>query len=71
MATATRLFRPGEKVERSGIYKVLHDPKHTEDHEVTCVFGEPFPPCRGCTHPRFRLERAAQHIKSNEHFKPR
>ena len=72
MATAAAgdVFKPGEKVPRSGIYKVTHDSKHTGEHEVTCVFGKHFPPCNKCgQHPRFTLVRAAQHIDSNEHFK--
>jgi hypothetical protein len=71
MASATPgdEFKPGEKVARSGIYKVVHDTAHVSPHEVTCVFGKVFPPCRGCSHPRFILVRAAQHIEANEHFK--
>ena len=62
-------FKPGEKVPHSGIYKVIHDPAHSEPHEVTCVYGKIFPPCHDCSHPRFKLVRAAQHIERNEHFK--
>lgn len=63
------IFKPGDKVLRSGIYQVTHDPSHAENHEVTCVFGKTFPPCGGCRHPRFKLVRPAQHIEQNEHFK--
>ena len=69
MASVGDRFSPGEKVPHSGIYEVTHDPVHTQRHEVTCVYGEPFPPCRGCEHPRFKLVRAAVHVKANEHFK--
>lgn len=62
-------YKPGDKVEQSGIYRVVHDPAHAQPHEVTCVYGKTFPPCRGCHHPRFILVRAAQHIESNENFK--
>ena len=62
-------FRPGQKVEASGIYLVTHDNNHASPHEVTCVLGEPFPPCRSCSHPRFKLVRAAHHLRNNEHFK--
>ena len=61
-------FKPGDKVPVSGIYKVLHE-THTEPHEVTCVRGEPFPPCNTCKHPRFVLVRSAHHIGHHEHFK--
>jgi hypothetical protein len=63
------VFKPGEKVIQSGIYLVTHDPAHAKPHEVTCVYGKPFPPCRGCDHPRFKLVRGAQHIESHDHFK--
>jgi hypothetical protein len=64
----TEEFKPGDKVPRSGIYKVTHD-GHTQPHEVTCVHGKTFPPCTTCKHPRFVAVRLAQHIDSNEHFK--
>ncbi len=65
----TEIYKPGDKVERSGIYRVIHDPAHAQPHKVTCVYGKVFPPCRGCAHPRFMLVRGAQHIEQNEHFK--
>ena len=63
------VFKPGDLVPASGVYKVIHDPAHTQEHEVTCVYGKKFPPCRGCAHPRFVLKVAAQHIDNHEHFK--
>jgi hypothetical protein len=39
-------FKPGDKVERSGIYRVIHDPYHSQENEVTRVFGKLFPPFR-------------------------
>ena len=69
MASIGDIFKPGEKVLHSGIYTVIHDIEHTQPHDVTCVFGKVFPPCSGCSHPRFRLKYAAQHIENNEHFK--
>ena len=61
-------FKPGDMVMKSGIYKVTHD-GHTHPHEVTCVMGEPFPPCNTCSHPRFVLVRTAHHVAKHEHFK--
>jgi hypothetical protein len=52
----------------SGIYKVRHDPMHVQAHEVTCVAGKRFPPCRDRGHPRFTLARAAKHVDEHEHF---
>ena len=63
-------FKPGDLCPRSGIYKVVHDVAHHEEHEVTVIKDEPFPPCNHCGHhPRFTLERAAHHVSSHEHFK--
>lgn len=62
-------YKPGDTVPKSGIYRVTHDPAHAQEHEVTCVYGKTFPPCRGCRHPRFVLIRAAQHIETHEWFK--
>jgi hypothetical protein len=69
MASIGDEFKPGEEVPHSGIYRVIHDPRHAQEHEVTCVHGKRFPPCRGCIHPRFVLVKAARHIELSEHFK--
>jgi hypothetical protein len=72
MAKAGDVFKPGDEVPHSGIYRVVHDRNHTGEHEVTCVYDKKFPPCNHCgDHPRFVLLRMAQHIESNEHFKVR
>jgi len=62
-------YKPHDIVPESGVYKVTHDPKHAANHEVTCIEGNHFPPCKGCDHPRFVLVRAAQHIKQQRSFK--
>lgn len=66
-------YKPGQQVPESGIYRVFHDPQHgNQEHEVTCVKGEPFPPCNHCGHhPRFGLVRSAHHIQDHEHFRKR
>jgi hypothetical protein len=61
-------FRPGQQVPESGIYTVLHDPDHPAEHEITCVRGEPFPPCR-CAHPRYKVKWKAKHISELPHFR--
>jgi hypothetical protein len=63
------VFKPGDRCEQSGIYKVTHDPAHAQEHEVTCVRGKDFPPCGVCKHPRFKLVRAARHIETHEFFR--
>ncbi|MEA2204394.1 MAG: hypothetical protein QOE77_1170 [Blastocatellia bacterium] len=61
--------KPGNKCEQSGIYKVNHDRVHKQEHEVTVVYGEPFPPCRGCGHGvTYSLVRGAIHIRSDDTF---
>jgi hypothetical protein len=45
--------KPGSTVPRSGIYFCI-----ICNHEVTCVKGEPFPPCSSandCEHPEYAL----------------
>jgi hypothetical protein len=70
MASPGEQFKPGDEVPNSGIYKVVHDPYHAAEHEVTCVYGKRFPPCNHCGHKvRFVLVRAAQHIDSHDSFK--
>lgn len=50
------MHRPGETVPISGIYACTGC-----RNEVTCVRGEPFPPCRRCgTGAGYRLIRAAR-----------
>jgi hypothetical protein len=63
------VFKPGDKVPASGIYRVLHDDNHVEPHDVTCIYSKIFPPCRDCSHPRFALRVRAIHIGSHELFK--
>jgi hypothetical protein len=63
-------FSPGEKVRRSGIYKVTHHPKHAVPHDVTCIFGKIFPTCELCGDgPRFTLVRFAQDVEHDSNFK--
>jgi hypothetical protein len=67
---ANELYKPGDKVPYSGIYKVTHDKTHAQEHEITAVFGEHFPPCRGCGHGvKFVLVRQTYHLSNHEHFK--
>jgi len=64
-----QVFKPGEECPLSGIYRVVHDPGHTKEHEVTCLYGEKFPQCNNCFHDvRFVLERGAQHVDVDDNF---
>ena len=74
MANKGKEFKPGEKVESSGIYDVLHDKldgeTHAGHHRVTVIAGSVFPHCRGCREwVRFRLYEAAEHIATDAHFR--
>ena len=71
MASKGDIFKPGEKVPYFlEFIPVIHDTEHSEEHDVTCVYGKPFPPCNHCGHRvRFALKYAAQHIIHNENFK--
>ena len=70
MAETGATFKPGDKVPNSGIYNVIHDPFHAMNHQVTCVYGEHFPPCNHCGHHvRFKLAVKAIHVKQSEHFR--
>jgi hypothetical protein len=65
---ATNIYKPGDEVPASGIYRVMHDRHHSE-HEVTAVKGRHFPPCNHCGHhPRFVLAHAAHHVEYHEQF---
>jgi hypothetical protein len=61
-------YKPGDVVPKSGIYRVTHDPKHAAAHEVTCIEGRRFPPCKGCDHPQFVLMKGAVHINDQRSF---
>ena len=69
MAHLGDLFRSGDRVQHSGIYRVLHNPPHEEPHEVTAVYGRSFPRCRCCEHARFMLVRGAESVETQMNFK--
>ena len=51
----TALYKPGQKVERSGVYNAIHQPRHRPAHHVVFREGQTFPLCRGCEHTVFLL----------------
>lgn len=56
------LFKPGDTVPATGIYRVEHG-EHRLPHMGILLQGEVFPPCRGCkAEVRFTLVRAAGHL---------
>jgi hypothetical protein len=63
-------FVARQRVERSGIYRVVHQPAHVRAHEITVVEGERFPACREkVCHPRFVLVREAPIVQSSSVLK--
>lgn len=59
----------GEKCPASGVYRAVHEPAHSEEHEITCVKGHAFPSCnhKGC-HPKFSEVRLARIAGDHPYF---
>jgi hypothetical protein len=53
--------KPGEKVQTSGIYKVVKEGDGGSGFEVTCVEGEHFPPTRSGKGAHYEWVHAATH----------
>lgn len=63
--------KPGDKVVRSGIYRVSHADGCDVEQEVTCLFGRVFPRCLKCGEGvSFSLVRYAQDVEGHPSFKP-
>jgi hypothetical protein len=59
--TMAEQHKPGEKVQTSGIYKVVKEGDGGSGFEVTCVEGEHFPPTRSGKGAHYELVHAATH----------
>jgi hypothetical protein len=67
-ALNSELFRPDERIPQTGIYESVHANGSTTT--VVLVRDQEFPACRECgTQVRFRLVRAAPHIKEDQDFR--
>ena len=56
-------FQTGEKISRSGIYRVIHS-EHRLPHEVTLLRNEEFPRCAQCADSvRFQLARKIKELE--------
>lgn len=67
------LHRPGQTIQSSGVYDVIHNTHDEEDqyihHQLICIKGLTFPKCSRCGGDvRFRLLVAYQYVASNEYF---
>lgn len=58
--------RPGEKVQTSGIYKVVKEGDGGSGFEVTCVEGEHFPPTRSGKGAHYESHAATHSHKHSE-----
>jgi len=64
-----RVFKPGDQVPSSGIYKVSHDGPHRTEHYVTALAGEVFPQCVECAMlVRFEAAASAVYVAVHPHF---
>ncbi len=58
--TPRKIFKPGEVVQKPGIYKVVHK-VHREAHETSLRLNETFPACERCgSDVRFELVHPAR-----------
>jgi len=65
----TPALTPGDRVQQSGIYKVVHAGKHAETHYVTAIVGETLPSCLQCSDQvRFYLAISAGLITAHPYF---
>lgn len=63
------VFLPGQPVLESGIYEVIHDRNHRQEHEAVMYRSDLFPVCDQCgLRVRFRLIRSAPYIFDDEDF---
>jgi len=63
------IFKAGDKVPTTGVYKTVHARQHIPPHYVTAVFGDTFPPCLECSdNVQFEIELAAVHVNAHPQF---
>ena len=67
----TPLFRAGESIRDSGLYRVLHG-GHRGNHEAILLVGELFPRCAVCgENVHFELLQAAPHLNNDPQLRSR
>jgi hypothetical protein len=52
-----QVYKSGDIVPESGIYRFVHDPGHAPPAEMSAIKGDLFPTCRYCRNAHF--ERAS------------
>ena len=63
----SEIYRPGDRVPASGIYKTVHGQQHAAAHYVTALYADKFPTCLECSD-SVRFELAAVHVKAHPQF---
>lgn len=64
-----RIFKPGDQVPSSGIYKASHDGPHKTEHYITALAGEVFPQCVECAMlVRFEVDVSAVYFAEHPYF---
>lgn len=67
--TLGEVFKSGDRVPSTGVYKVTHKREHAAPHDVIAIFGDVFPPCRTCgTHVTFEVVHTAVHVRAHPQF---
>ena len=41
----SEIYKPGDRVPATGIYKTVHGQQHAPAHYVTALYGDTFPTC--------------------------
>lgn len=62
-------YKPGDPIQETGIYEVVHDRAHRATHEAVMLARDLFPECDTCRERvRFRLVRTAPYIFHDDDF---
>jgi len=65
----SKIWRPGDRVPTTGIYKTIHGRQHAPAHYVTALCGDTFPTCLECSDKvRFELALSAVHVNAHPQF---
>jgi len=63
------IFKAGDKVPTTGVYKTVHALQHAPPHYVTAIYGNVFPTCVECSdNVRFEIALFAVHVNAHPLF---
>jgi TRAP-type mannitol/chloroaromatic compound transport system substrate-binding protein len=67
--TMPNVYKAGDRVPATGLYKVVHAGQHAEPHHVMAACGGKFPTCVECSDSvRFELEVSAVYVNAHPQF---